>query len=130
MPHQIIEYSANLDDDLDIDELVHALHDTAVGIDALPIGGIRTRAVRRDHYCIADGHPDNSFINVTLRIAEGRPLDVRKAAGERLFGALRNFVDSIYAGRPLALSYEIQEIKPETRWKAGNIRDYLAKRAS
>ena len=50
MPHQIIEYSANLDADMDIDALVEAMHNTAVEIDALPIGGIRTRAARRDHY--------------------------------------------------------------------------------
>ena len=128
MPHQIIEYSANLDDHLDIDALVRAMHETAVGIDALPTGGIRTRAVRRDHYRIADGHPDNAFINVTLRVAEGRTIKQRKGAGEALFDTLCQFVKPIYEKRPLALSYEIQEIKPETRWKQGNIRDFMAKR--
>lgn len=129
MPHLIIEYSANLDDDIDIDALVRALHETAVGIDALPTAGIRTRAARREHYRVADGHPDNSFINVTLRIAEGRPLEVRKASGEALFGTLKEFVNSTYNKRPMALSFEIQEIKPETRWKQGNIREYMARRA-
>jgi 5-carboxymethyl-2-hydroxymuconate isomerase len=128
MPHQIIEYSGNLDADLDIDALVGALHDTATTIDALPTAGIRTRAVRRDVFRVADGHPDNAFINVTLRIADGRPLEVQKAAGEKLFARLREFVDPVYRRRPLALSFEIQEIKPDTRWKQGNIRDYMADR--
>ncbi len=129
MPHQIIEYSANLDDDLDIAGLVGALHKVAVSQDALPTGGIRTRAERRDVFEIADGHPDNTFINVTLRIAEGRPLDVQKAVGEALFDELKYFVHSIYAKRPLALSFEIQEIKPDTRWKQSNLRDYMASRS-
>jgi len=129
MPHLIIEYSANLDDDIDIDDLVRALHQTAAGIDALPTAGIRVRAARREHYRIADGHPDNSFINVTLRIAEGRPLEVQKEAGEALFATLKTFVSSTYNKRPMALSFEIQEIKPETRWKQGNIREYMARRA-
>ncbi len=130
MPHQIIEYSKNLDADIDIDELVRTLHETAVGIDALPVGGIRTRAVRRDHFRIADGHADNAFINVTLRIATGRTPNEKRDAGERLFDALVRFVDAVYASRPLALSYEIQEIDPEFRWKQSNIRSYMAKRAN
>ena len=130
MPHQIIEYSANLDAEFAIDDLVRAMHDTAVTLDCLPTGGIRTRAVRRDHFLIADGHPDNAFINVTLRIAAGRTPDEKKAAGEALFATLQTFIDAVYRQRPLALSFEIQEIDPETRWKRGNIRDYMAKRSA
>ena len=128
MPHQIIEYSANLDADMDIDALVDALHATAAGIDALPVGGLRTRAARRDHFAIADGHPDNSFVNVTLRIAAGRPLEVRQDAGERLFKTLCDFIEPVFQRKPVSLSYEIQEIGPDTRWKQSNIRDYLAQR--
>ena len=130
MPHQIIEYSANLDADMDIDELVAALHEAAASIDALPIGGIRTRAVRRDHFRVADGHPDNTFINVTLRVAEGRTLEVRQHAGEHLFKTLCDFVEPIFNRRPVSLSCEIQEILPDTRWKHSNIRDYMAKRSN
>jgi len=127
MPHQIIEYSANLEADLDIDRLVQTMHETAVGIDALPIGGIRTRAARRDVYRVSDSHPDNTFINVTLRIAP-RPSEIKKEVGELLFGALRRFVQPAFDKRPMASSLEIQEIDAEFRWKHSNIRDYLAQR--
>jgi len=129
MPHQTIEYSANLEPQLDIDALVRVLHETAAGIDALPIGGLRTRAVARQHYRIADGHPDNAFINVFLRIAPGRPFDVRKAAGEKLFEALCDYLEPIYSSSPLAISYEIQELDADLRWKQNNLRDYMTKRA-
>ena len=127
MPHQIIEYSANLEAVLDVDGLVQTMHETAVGIDALPIGGIRTRAARRDVYRVSDSHPDNTFINVTLRIAP-RPAEIKKEVGERLFDALRRFVQPAFDKRPMALSLEIQEIDAEFRWKHSNIRDYLAQR--
>ncbi len=129
MPHQIIEYSANLESAVDIDALVKALHETAAGIDALPVGGLRTRAVARQHYRIADGHTDNQFINVVLRLAPGRPFEVRKAAGEKLFEALCDFLEPVFSTSPLAISYEIQEIDADLRWKKNNLRDYLAKRA-
>jgi 5-carboxymethyl-2-hydroxymuconate isomerase len=127
MPHQIIEYSANLEADFDIDTLVQTMHDAAVGLDALPIGGIRTRAARRDVFRVADSHPDNTFINVTLRIAP-RPPEIKKEVGEQLFNALRQFVQRVFDERPMALSLEIQEIDAEFRWKHSNIRDYLAQR--
>jgi 5-carboxymethyl-2-hydroxymuconate isomerase len=127
MPHQIIEYSANLEADLDINKLVETMHETAVGIDALPIGGIRTRAARRDVYRISDSHPHNTFINITLRVAP-RPAEVKKEAGERLFDALKRFVQPAFDKRPMALSLEIQEIDAEFRWKHSNLRDYLAQR--
>ena len=128
MPHQTIEYSANLELELDIEALVRVLHETAASIDALPIGGLRTRAVARQHYRIADGHPDNAFINVFLRIAPGRSFDVRKAAGEKLFQALCEYLEPIYSSSPLAISYEIQELDADLRWKQSNLRDYLAAR--
>jgi 5-carboxymethyl-2-hydroxymuconate isomerase len=100
----------------------------AAGIDALPIGGLRTRAVARQHYQIADGHPDNTFINVVLRLAPGRPFDVRKAAGEKLFEALCDYLEPSYSSSPLAISYEIQELDADLRWKKNNLRDYIAQR--
>lgn len=129
MPHQIIEYSANLDADMDVNALVNAMHDTATGIDALPTAGIRTRAIRHDHYKIADGHEDNAYIYVTLRIMAGRAPEVKKDAGERLFSTLREFIEPVFNQRPILMSFEIQEIDPDVRWKHSNIRDYLAERA-
>ena len=128
MPHQIIEYSANLGSRIDVDALVTVLHETAAGIDALPLGGLRTRAVAREHYRIADGHADNAFINVMLRLAPGRSFEVRKAAGETLFAALCDFLGPTFSTSPLAISYEIQEIDAELRWKQNNLRDYMAQR--
>lgn len=128
MPHQIIEYSANLGSRIDIDGLVVRLHDTAATIDALPVGGLRTRAVARTHYRVADGHPDNAFINVMLRLAPGRSQEVRKAAGEALFAALCEFLEPTYSTSPLAISCEIQEIDAELRWKQNNLRTYMAQR--
>lgn len=130
MPHLIIEYSANVEPDIDIKGLVAALHEKAVSIDALPTGGIRVRAARRDTFMVADGDPSNGFINVVLRIAEGRPVELQKEIGQMLFGVLTDYVQEVYDRRPLALSFEIQEINPETRWNQGNLRDYMARRAA
>lgn len=128
MPHLIIEFSDNLETAIDIAGLVAAMHATAVTLDPLPTGGIRTRAVGRKVFKIADGHVDNGFISVILRIAKGRTDDEKKAVGKALFAALTRYVQDAFDHRPLSLALEIQEIDPETRWKQSNIRDYMEKR--
>ncbi len=128
MPHQIIEYSANLADRLDVPQLVHVMHEAAAAIDVLPVGGLRTRAVARDHYRIADGHPDNAFISVMLRLGPGRPQAVRKAVGETLFTTLCDFLTPVFSSSPLSIAYEVDEIDAELRWKQNNLRDYMAQR--
>ena len=129
MPHQIVEYSANLDSRIDIGELVAVLHDAAAAIDALPLAGLRTRAVRREVYKIADDHPDNAFVHVVLRIAQGRTLAVQQATGKALFDALCAFLAPVQNTTPLAISYEIQEIETDVRWNNNNLREHLAIRA-
>lgn len=130
MPHQIIEYSANLEDRIDITRLVDILHSAAAGLEVLPRAGVRTRAVRRDLYRIADGHVENTFIHVTIRLAAGRSDEAKAAVGEHLFAALKKYIEPSDDTFPAALSLEIQEIDPATRWKDGNIRAYLKRRAA
>ena len=128
MPHQTIEYSANLEAELDITELICVMHDTAANVEALPLGGLRTRAVAREYYRIADSHPDNTFINVVLRIAPGRSNEIKKDAGDILFETLTNYLESIYSHAPVAISLEIQELDAEFRWRKSNTREHMAKR--
>lgn len=130
MPHQIIEYSENLTSVLHIEELIDVLHETAATVEAFPLAALRTRAVCRSDYQIADNHPDNGFVHVVLRIAQGRPLEVRQAAGEKLFKALCDFLEPLQSSSPLAISFEMQEIDPELRWKKNNLREYLGRRAN
>jgi 5-carboxymethyl-2-hydroxymuconate isomerase len=130
MPHLTVEYSANLAPVLRLPQLLDALHTTAAGIAAFPRAGLRTRAARRDDYVIADAHPDNAFVHVVLRIAHGRSLEVKQAAGERLFAALCQFLEPVLATTPLAISFEIQELDPVLNFKHGNIREHMAARGT
>ena len=128
MPHQFIEYSANLADRTDIQALVDRMHEVALQTGVFPMGGLRTRAVCRDHYRIADGHPDNAFVNVYLRVAP-RPQDQRDHASKLLFDALKDFLAPVYDSSPLALSLEIQHLEAD-RLKQGNLRQYMAQRGT
>ena len=130
MPHQIIEYSENLESRMDIQALVDGLHETAMGIDGLPLGGLRTRAARRDSYQVADEHPDNAFVHMILKLGHGRDEETKKRFGEALFNALCALLEPVSSTSPLAISFEIQEIDAELTWKKNNLREYMAKRSN
>ena len=93
MPHLIIEYSANIEDQIALDALLDKLHASALGTGVFPLGGLRVRAHRADAYRIADKAPDNGFVHVTALIGHGRPLDVQQRAGEELFAALTSALE-------------------------------------
>jgi 5-carboxymethyl-2-hydroxymuconate isomerase len=128
MPHVLIEYSANLRDRIRVRELIGRLHETAIGTGVFPLAGTRTRAFARDDYRIADGHPDNGFVHVTLRVGHGRDLDTRLRAGRTVFEALCEHLAPVAASSPLAISFEVEEMHPQLSFRQNNLRDYLAAR--
>jgi 5-carboxymethyl-2-hydroxymuconate isomerase len=125
MPHFIVEYSANIESSVDMAQLCELIRATAVTIDALPMAGIRVRAIKVAHYAIADGNPDHAYIDVSVRLRGGRTIEVRKAATQTLFDAVKTFLEPAMAERSLALSFEMRDIDPELSPKCGSIREHL-----
>ena len=128
MPHLTVEYSANLEPDIDAARLVATVHEAALATGIFPEGGVRTRAARRDVYAIADGHPDNAFVHLAIRIGAGRSPDARKQAGQTIFAALTAALEEVFAARPLGISMELTESNPEMSWKRNNLHDTIAHR--
>lgn len=129
MPHIWIEYSGNLA--LDTAALMRTVQRAAVGDGSLfPLAGARTRALRVDDYLVVDGHPDNAFVHVVLRIGHGRSDAQQAALGERVFQALTSALAPHLAARPLGISMQIEEADPVLNYKLNNYRDYLAARAA
>ncbi len=126
MPHLIIEYSANLDNELELEALMSRLRDCAIDTGVFPLPGIRVRAVRREHFVIADGDPGHAFVHLVVRIGHGRPPETRRRVAERLFEVLCDHLGDCADRRGLALSLEVQEIDPVGSLKRNNLHDRLA----
>ncbi len=127
MPHFIMEYSANLDNDLNIPALFEKLNESAIATGVFPIGGIRTRAVRCEHYRIAEGDPENAFIYFTAKVGAGRDLDVLKAACDKIFATITEYLQPIYGDRYLSIGFEMSEIHPVLTYKKNNIHEKFKK---
>ena len=123
MPHFTIEYSGNLDALMDMSEVVEVVRKAAVETGIFPLGGIRVRAIKCEHYAIADGRPDFGFLDMVLRLGEGRDLATRKKAGEYIFKALSAYLDPVFANNKFALSFDMQINDKETSWKRNNVHE-------
>jgi 5-carboxymethyl-2-hydroxymuconate isomerase len=128
LPHLIVEYSANIEDQMALDALLDKLHTCALGTGVFPLGGLRVRAHRADAYRIADKAPDNGFVHVTALIGHGRALDVQQRAAEELFAVLTAHLETLYAARPLAISLNVQEFHPVLNFKKNNLHEYVKRR--
>jgi 5-carboxymethyl-2-hydroxymuconate isomerase len=128
MAHIIIEHSANLGGRLDVARLVRAVHAAALATGIFPIGGIRTRAYETRTYCIADDHPDNGFVHLSIRVGHGRDLATRRAACQRIFEAACAQLEPLFQSVPLGLSVEMQELDPQLSFKKNNLHEYVKRR--
>ena len=104
MPHVIAEYSANIEDKIRIEALLEVLHDAMMATGVAELAGLRTRAERRDRFRIADNDPANGFVNITVRMAQGRPLEARKLVAQTVFDAAFRHLERVFATTPFVLS--------------------------
>lgn len=127
MPHIIIEHSANVADLTDIDALVLAVHEAALD-DGLPsLDALRTRAVPRQHYRIADGNPAYGFVYLTARIGPGREPTAIQRFLNRLIDAVDEVLAPLQPDHPVAISAEVQLIDPAMRINRNHIRTHLSR---
>jgi 5-carboxymethyl-2-hydroxymuconate isomerase len=127
LPHLIVEYSANIEHKIALDDLLDKLHASALRSGIFPLGGLRVRAVRMEHYRIADCHPDNGYVHMTAIVGHGRPLDVRQRVGEELFATLSEHLDQVFRAMPLAISFYMQEAHPQLSFKKNNLHEHVPK---
>ncbi|CAD6527152.1 5-carboxymethyl-2-hydroxymuconate Delta-isomerase [Paraburkholderia kirstenboschensis] len=126
MPHLTLEYSANLADAESMSRLCNTLaqclaeqRDNEQRV--YPPGGIRVRALRCEHYCIADGRADAAFLHANLKIAAGRSDAIKKATGDALFALIKQHFANEFEQSGLALSLEINEFSEAGTWKHNNL---------
>ena len=88
-------------------------------------GAVRVRALRADHYVVADGHPENAFLDLSMRIGAGRAQEIKQAVGQAVAGAVCAFCAPLFDAPHFAFSFEIREIDPELSWKKNAIHPRL-----
>ena len=109
MPHLTLEYSDNID--VDVQPLLARLHEELVATGAINLKGIKSRAIKHTQYRIADGNPDYAFVHVGLLIREGRPIEIQKEATQRVMKVLKETFGMLFETRKLSLTVDLKEMR-------------------
>lgn len=109
MPHLVLEYSDNIE--VDVQPLLARLHEEAVATGAINLKGIKSRAIKHTQYRIADGDPDYAFVHVGLLIREGRPIEVQKDTTQRVMNVLKETFGQHFEKRKLSLTVDLKEMR-------------------
>jgi 5-carboxymethyl-2-hydroxymuconate isomerase len=115
MPHLVILYTPNLDNEADISGLCRALADTMLalrdeaGAQVFPTGGTRVLAYPAAHYAVADGRGDYAFIYLNLRMGAGRSDAVKQGAGDSLMDCANAQLAPLFARRLIGLTLQVDE---------------------
>ena len=125
MPHFHIDYSANLEERLDIAAFCEVIRLAAIETGLFPLPGIRIRAMRADHVVMADGNPDHAYLDMSIRLRGGRPHDAKVKATKTIFDAAETFCADLLANTSFMLSCEMRDIDPELSPKTSSIRRYI-----
>lgn len=125
MPHLIIEHSDNLGSAAASQRLVDLVHRAALESPIVPLAGLRTRAAVRQHFQVADGHPDNAFVAVVARLGPGRTAAEKTGFLELVLDATEGAISEIAPGLIVSYSVEYQEIDAEFRINRNHIRTRL-----
>jgi 5-carboxymethyl-2-hydroxymuconate isomerase len=125
MPHIRVEYSSNLATDVDIRALIDQVHAAVIATGVFEVAAVRTRAIPREIYRIADGSPDHVFVHVDASIAPGRDAPARKRVAQAILDTVATATRGIAANRGVALSVEIREIDNSAALRLNNLHERL-----
>jgi 5-carboxymethyl-2-hydroxymuconate isomerase len=127
MPNIVIEYSANIAGEADIPGLCQAIASSVIsaGHGAFAVAAVRVRAYRADDYVIGDGDPSYAFVNITARLAKGRPEADRVRTFDAVWAAVKAHLDPVDRKWTLAISMDVEEFADRLAYKQNRIHEKL-----
>jgi 5-carboxymethyl-2-hydroxymuconate isomerase len=110
MPHLSFEYSQGLRNHADLDALAVTMRDALIATGKCPVGGIRVRGFRADVNAVGDGQAEYHFLDMILRLGQGRDNATRGEIADQLYAAVEAALRPQVKDIPFILSLEVQEI--------------------
>jgi 5-carboxymethyl-2-hydroxymuconate isomerase len=85
MPHIIVEYSSNIEDQVNIPEMLESMH-TSLADGGIDKAKIKTRGVSIPHSMVGNNaHNMGYMIHITLLLLEGREIELKKQYSTPLY---------------------------------------------
>jgi 5-carboxymethyl-2-hydroxymuconate isomerase len=134
MPHLVILYTPNLQDELNGDVLCRTMADAMLsvrdeqGLPVFPVGGTRVFAMPATHFAVADGSDaTHGFVYLNVRMARGRSTEVQQRVGQALADAARAHLAPLLSRRVVGVTLQVDEGAEVFDAKLGNLHAAFAR---
>jgi len=117
MPHIRLEYTSNMNIAFKFEDFFAEIHQTLHEIAGIKISNCKSRAFKLSDYFIGSGGDSRAFVNLDIRILEGRNEDLKKELGNQLLALLKKFFPMQDPANELQITIEIHDIKKEMYFK-------------
>ena len=111
MPHCIIEYSQELEEQVEPSALLSSVYHGALESELFSENDIKVRALAFNHF--TTGNLRQNFVHVTVKILSGRNLEQRKKLTQLILAKLNELFSNA-----ISLTVEITEIEKESYAKS------------
>ena len=115
MPHVVVQYTANLEAEVDMPALCREIAAVLVeqkdeaGAALFPVAGTRVLAYPARVYAVADGKGDYGFCYINIRIAAGRSDAAKKRSGDAVLAKVQGRFAAVFGKNPVGVTIQIDE---------------------
>jgi 5-carboxymethyl-2-hydroxymuconate isomerase len=118
MPHLVLEYSASVPDQPDLDVVLRRLHEAMAAAGPFDLANVKSRAVRHETFRLADGAPDRDFVHLTASVLAGREAAVLRETAGALLAVLRESFPRARSERRCDFTVEMREMRRDLYLKS------------
>jgi len=117
MPHLTLEYTDKVTQEVDFCHLFSGLHGILADLAGIRVDNCKSRCVQLDTYQVGLGEGHQAFVHLTIRILDGRPLEVRQEIGRQCMRLLEGTYGPSMGELELQITVEVAEVQPATYFK-------------
>jgi 5-carboxymethyl-2-hydroxymuconate isomerase len=110
MPHCLLEYSKNIPDQVNFEELFIVLHATLAETGEFNVADFKSRAICYDKYLSGNGRDDGLFVHLDVRILEGRPDELKSQISGLAIEVLGKYFGTTLQKSESSLTVQITDI--------------------
>jgi 5-carboxymethyl-2-hydroxymuconate isomerase len=117
MPHCILEYSNNVVDQPDLNELLLQIHEFLAGTGLFKQADIKSRAFCHDLFVVGDGARDRAFVTMNVCIFSGRDDATKAQLSQGVLQVLEQHFPKTLVERRCSITVRITDIHRDSYGK-------------
>lgn len=117
MPHVILEYTSNIDREIDTESILGRLFELLVSITGVAIDNCKGRVIERGKYRVGTGGEPKAFVHCCIRVLAGRSKELKGELGKAALTILKEYFLLTASALDLQITVEIQDIAWDAYFK-------------